>query len=124
MLADAHHQKAGAVVLFSGEARNHNDGKSVQMLEYEANIELAESVMSEIINSAREKFGLHYAHCVHRIGKVDISESAVCVVTSASHRKEAYDGNKYIIDRVKAEAPIWKKEYFTDGNTAWGENKL
>ena len=118
-LAQAHHEKAGAVVLFSGEVRNHSKGKEVLYLEYECHKEIAEKLINEILDDAINKWSLHFALCVHRVGKIDITESAVVVITASSHREEAYTANRYIIDRVKKEAPIWKKEFFADGSKTW-----
>jgi molybdopterin synthase catalytic subunit len=122
LLSSMHDPKAGAVVLFSGEVRNHSHSKEVEALYYEAYVPMAEKVIGEIITEARLKFKLHGAICVHRIGKVEVCESAVVVITTSSHREEAYKANRYIIDRVKHEAPIWKKEIFSDGSTEWGHN--
>lgn len=122
LLSAMHNPKAGAVVLFSGEVRNHSHSKEVEALYYEAYVPLAEKMIAEIIKDAHLKFKLHGAVCVHRIGKVEICESAVVVITTSSHRKEAYGANRYIIDRVKHEAPIWKKEIFSDGTEEWGHN--
>ena len=119
MLDSAHDPQAGAIVLFSGEVRNHHEGKSVEYLEYEAHGEMAEVQIEKIIQDALGKWDLHSAKCIHRLGKISISESAVCVVTTSSHRKEAYEANRWIIDQVKHNVPIWKKEFFTDGTTAW-----
>lgn len=115
----AHHAKAGAIVLFSGEVRNHHEGESVDFLEYEAHEEMADRSIQEILQDTNLKWPLHFAFAQHRIGKVDIMESAVVVVTSASHRGEAYEANQYIIGRIKSETPIWKKEYFTTGDAKW-----
>jgi len=119
MLQMAHHPRAGAVVLFSGEARNHHEGQAVESLEYEAHKELAEESIRQIMEDAKRKWPLHIALAQHRIGKVAISETAVVVITSASHRKEAYEANQYIIDRIKSETPIWKKEFFASGENVW-----
>jgi molybdopterin synthase catalytic subunit len=119
VLALAHHAKAGAIVLFSGEARNHHEGQAVDLLEYEAHVEMAEALIATILEEAKQKWGLHFAFAQHRIGKVGISESAVVVVTSASHRQEAYEANRHIIDRIKAEVPIWKKEHLSNGKAEW-----
>ncbi|HWZ22780.1 MAG TPA: molybdenum cofactor biosynthesis protein MoaE [Cytophagaceae bacterium] len=120
MIKLAHHPKAGGIVLFSGEVRNHNSEKEVSHLEYEAFIPLAEKMIHEIIEAAKIKWKLHFACCIHRIGKLEICESAVVVITSHSHRSESYEANKYIIDRVKHEVPIWKNEFYTDGSSHWG----
>ena len=119
LLRESHDPRAGAVVLFSGEARNHNHGKEVASLEFEVYEAMAEKKIAEIVSDARERWNLHYAHCVHKVGPVEISESCVVVLTSSSHRDEAYAANRYIIDRVKDEAPIWKKERFIDGGHEW-----
>lgn len=122
LIALAHHPKAGGIVLFSGEIRNHNVGKEVAYLEYEAYIPMAEKMIREIVETAKQKWDLHFALCVHRIGRMEICESAVVVITSHSHRGESYEANKYIIDRVKHEVPIWKNEFYTDGSSQWGGN--
>jgi len=122
LLKDAHHPGAGAVVLFSGEVRDHNSGREVAYLEYEAYAPLASKMIAEILQEAAGKWKLHIALAQHRVGKVAIGESAVIVITASAHRSEAYAANRYIIDRIKHEAPIWKCEHFTDGTHEWGNN--
>jgi molybdopterin synthase catalytic subunit len=117
-----HDPKAGAVVLFSGEVRNHSHGKDVSYLEYEAYEPLAIKVIRKILDEAKNNWELHKLVCIHRIGKVTVGECAVLVITCSSHRENAYAANRYIIDRVKHEAPIWKKEFFEDGTHEWGHN--
>lgn len=116
------HPKSGAVVLFSGEVRNNNKGREVTHLEYEAYEPMANKMIAQILDEAKIRFNLNQAVCVHRLGKVEISGCAVVVITGSGHRKEAYDANRYIIDRVKNEVPIWKHEFFTDGTSEWGQN--
>lgn len=116
------HPNSGAVVLFSGEVRDNNKGKKVTHLEYEAYEPMANKMIDEILEVAKNRFQLNNAVCVHRLGKVEISGCAVVVITGAGHRREAYDANRYIIDRVKNEVPIWKHEYFADGTSEWGQN--
>jgi MoaE-MoaD fusion protein len=96
--------RAGAVVTFSGVTR------TVEQLEYEAYAEMAEERMAAIAAEAVERHGLCAAAVEHRIGEVALSEPSVIVAASAPHRGEAFAGAREIIDRVKAEAPIWKKE--------------
>jgi len=95
---------AGAVVTFSGVTRE------VDRLEYEAYAEMAEEGMTRIAAEAVERHGLCAAAVEHRVGDVELSEPSVIVAVSAPHRGEAFAGAREIIDRVKAEAPIWKKE--------------
>ncbi len=113
--------QAGALAVFSGEARNHHNGREVSYLEYEAHEILAASTIESILKEADEIFSLHIARCVHRTGRLYPGDSAVIVITAASHREAAYDANRYIIDRVKSEAPIWKNEFFPDGTNEWGK---
>lgn len=122
MLQAAHHPEAGGVVLFSGEARNNHKGRAVKYLEYEAYVPLASAMIAEIVDAARQRWGLQHAAAVHRVGKLEISESAVVVVTSHAHRKQAYEANQFIIDAIKRDVPIWKCEHFEDGTREWGAN--
>ena len=96
--------RAGAVVTFQGVTRE------VERLEYEAYAEMAEEKMATIVSEAVERHGLCAAAAEHRLGDVPLSEPSVAVAVSAPHRGEAFAGAREIIDRLKAEAPIWKKE--------------
>ena len=96
--------RAGAVVTFSGVTRE------VDHLDYEAYAEMASRRIDEIVADAIERHGLCAAAADHRIGRVPRSEASVVVAASAPHRGEAFAGAREIIDRIKAEAPIWKKE--------------
>jgi molybdopterin synthase catalytic subunit len=96
--------RAGAVVTFSGVTRE------VERLEYEAYAEMAEQRMAAIVAEAVARHGLCAAAVEHRVGDVPLSEPSVIVAASAPHRGEAFAGAREIIDRVKAETPIWKKE--------------
>src|SRR5687768_15326695 len=122
LLSQAHHPKAGAVVLFSGEVRDGNSGKQVTHLEYEAHVSMASKMIASILSEAKSRWSLNTAIAQHRIGKVEVGESAVVVITSSAHRKEAYMANHFIIDKIKHEVPIWKCEYFIDGTREWGGN--
>jgi molybdopterin converting factor subunit 1 len=104
---------AGAVVTFHGVTRE------VELLEYEAYSEMAERQIAEIVSEALERHGLCAAAAEHRTGTVTRSESSVVVVVSAPHRGEAFAGAREIIDRIKAQVPIWKKESgeWVAGNT-------
>lgn len=118
------HPQIGARVLFSGEIRGSNHGHEVVRLEYTAHMALAQKHMQQVLKDAAQQFPLIGAQCIHRLGMLEVSESAVVVLTCGRHRGETYAANRYIIDRVKAETPIWKKEFFADGTSAWGENCL
>ena len=122
ILQHAHHPSAGAIVLFSGETRNLSHGKTVDHLLYEAHPSMAPKLIAEILEAANRKWDLSIAIAQHRIGKVSVMECAVVVITASAHRSEAYAANRYIIDRIKHEAPIWKCEFFADGTSEWGGN--
>jgi molybdopterin synthase catalytic subunit len=106
--------RAGAVVTFSGVTRE------VERLEYEAYAEMAEERIAAIAAEAADRHGLCAAAVEHRVGSVPLSEPSVIVAASAPHRGEAFAGAREIIDRVKAEAPIWKKE-IEGGDGRWVE---
>ena len=108
--------RAGAVVTFQGVTRE------VERLEYEAYAEMAAEKLAEIAAQAIERHGLCAAAVEHRVGEVPLSEPSVAVAASAPHRGEAFAGAREIIDRVKAEAPIWKKEVEA-GEGRWVEGK-
>ena len=122
LLAGAHHPGAGAVVLFSGEVRDNNRGRAVSYLEYEAYAPLAEKMIRDILDEAKSRWSLQIALAQHRTGVVAVGDTAVVVITASAHRGEAYAANKYIIDKIKHETPIWKCEHFADGSKEWGDN--
>ncbi len=105
----------GSVVIFTGIVRGKNRGKEVIRLEYEVYKEMAEDEIMRICEEAKEKFGLKDAVVIHRIGILYPGEVAVVVAVSSGHRKEGFEGCKYIIDEIKKRVPIWKKEVFVDG---------
>lgn len=122
MMAAARDERAGAMVVFTGMVRSGSQGKEVSGLFYEAYTEMAVVQLQRILLEAIEKYSLTGAWCRHRIGKLGLGETAVVVITTSAHRKDAYDSNQYIIDRVKFELPIWKKENFNDGSSEWRHN--
>ncbi len=101
--------RAGAVVTFEGVTRD------VEALDYEAYMEMAREKLRAIGAEEAEKHGLHAVALVHRVGRVPLSDPSVIVAASAAHRGEAFTGARALIDRVKAEAPIWKVELTPDG---------
>jgi molybdopterin synthase catalytic subunit len=96
--------RAGAIVTFEGVTRE------VEQLEYEAYAEMAQGQIAEIVAAAVERHGLCAAAAEHRVGVVPLSEPSVAIAVSAPHRAEAFAAGREIIDSIKAQAPIWKKE--------------
>lgn len=110
---------AGACATFEGWVRNINEGEAVEALEYETHAAIAESEGQAVIVEALEKFDIVAAECVHRIGRLAIGDCAVWVGVSAGHRGAAFDACRYIIDEIKHRLPIWKKEHYRKGASAW-----
>jgi len=119
MAADLHDPTAGAVVTFDGRVRNHNDGHQVERLEYQAYPALAIKVGQRILEEEVEKHGIVRAIAVHRTGPLEIGESAVWVGVASAHRGAAFDAARSIMERLKYELPVWKKETYADGNSEW-----
>ena len=109
----------GGYCAFEGWVRNHNDGHDVVRLEYEAFVPICESEGTVIIDEARRQFDIVAARCVHRTGMLAIGDCAVWVGVSARHRDAAFAACRYIIDEVKVRLPIWKKEYYANGDSGW-----
>lgn len=109
----------GGYCCFEGIIRNHNHGKEVSFLSYEAYEELALSELKRIAANALETFDLSFARAHHRIGRLEIGDVAVIIQVQAKHRDEAFRGCRYIIDELKKTVPIWKKEHYQDGQHSW-----
>jgi len=112
-------ESCGALVMFEGRVRDHHDGRQVQRLEYEAYEALGVAEGARILSEAVRRFGVTHARCVHRLGVLALGEVAVWVGVSAPHRAEAFAACRYIIDEVKDRVPIWKKEWYADGDSGW-----
>lgn len=108
---------AGAIVTFQGTTRE------VERLDYESYTEMAEMRIHQILTECLERHGLQAIAAQHRVGSVPLGEASVIVAASSAHRDEAFAGAREAIDRIKAEAPIWKREVH-DGNSRWVEGVL
>jgi adenylyltransferase/sulfurtransferase len=113
------HSGAGGFCSFEGWVRNNNEGREVSGLAYEAYAELAISEGERVVGEAVARYGVLAAHCVHRVGDLRIGDLAVWIGVSAAHRDEAFRACRYIIDEIKHRLPIWKKEHYVEGDTAW-----
>lgn len=105
----------GAVVTFLGTTRNQTADRKVQYLEYESYKPMAERKLAEIADDIREKWDLSDVAISHRLGRLEIEDISLVVAIASPHRKDAFDACQYSIDRIKSVVPIWKKEYFEDG---------
>jgi len=113
------HPHAGGIVTFEGRVRAINDDREVSSLEYEAYPELAMHEGHAIISEALEQFDILEARAIHRTGHLAIGDIAVWIMSAAVHRKEAFEATEYVINAIKARVPIWKKEYYSDGEAIW-----
>jgi len=114
--------ESGAVVIFDGVARDNTKGRRTLYLEYEGYTEMALKTMAQIIREVHEQWAINRVGIVHRLGRIDITESSVVIVVTSAHRRVAFEACRYAIDRLKKIVPIWKKEYFEDGEV-WVENE-
>jgi len=110
---------AGGYVSFEGWVRDHNEGREVTRLEYEAFQSLALKEGELILAEALRQFPVKHALCIHRVGSLDLTDMAVWVGVSAEHRGEAFAACRFIIDEVKHRVPIWKKEHYRSGDSGW-----
>ena len=115
------HDQAGAVLIFCGDVRNHSEKQRVSFLEYEAHESKAKKQIINVINSAKQKWELHKVEVIHRLGKLAVKDCSIAIAVSTSHRSDAYESSKYIIDTIKHSVPIWKKEHFSNGASKWSK---
>jgi molybdopterin synthase catalytic subunit len=114
-LADA---ASGGLTLFVGNVRNHDGGKDVTGLEYSAH-PTALDRLRDVCDEVAREYDVRALAAVHRIGTLAIGDAAVVVATASSHRGEAFDASRALIDRLKQTVPIWKHQVFADGTDEW-----
>jgi molybdopterin synthase catalytic subunit len=112
----------GAVVAFEGVVRNNTKGRPTRFLDYECYEAMAIGVMAELGRSIASSYAIGRIALVHRLGRMDIGETSVAVIVTAPHRKPAFEAALEGINRLKKTVPIWKKEYFADGEV-WVEGE-
>jgi len=113
----------GALCLFAGIVRDHNAGREVRHLEYEAYEEMALPLMRQIANSVIERWPVTYVRIVHRLGRMEIGDVSVAIAITSAHRVEAFEACRYAIDTLKRKVPIWKKEFYADG-AVWVDGSM
>ena len=105
----------GAIVIFEGIVRDNARGKSVRFLEYEAYEPMALKKLEEVGAMVKSRFDIRDIAIVHRLGHMDVGECSTLIVVASAHRVEAFDACRFAIDMIKQIVPIWKKEFYTDG---------
>ena len=109
----------GSTVTFQGIVRNTESSRELSHLFYDADEKLATVEINKILEEAKEKYGLIDAIAIHRIGIIKPGETSLFVAVNSTHRKEGFDGCKFIVDAIKERLPIWKKDHFVDGSELW-----
>ncbi|MBI2932872.1 MAG: molybdenum cofactor biosynthesis protein MoaE [Planctomycetes bacterium] len=110
-------EDCGAICAFIGTVRNVNEGKAVRCLSYSAFEEMAARECEKIVIEARRRWDLGALYVAHRTGIVDPAEPSVVIAVSASHRAEAFAACRFVIERLKRTAPIWKEEFYARGKS-------
>jgi molybdopterin synthase catalytic subunit len=109
----------GAGLLFVGVVRDHNDGRSVGGVRYDAYEEMAVAVLREIAAEAAQVVGTDRVAVVHRVGELAVGDISVAIAVSSPHRAQAYEGSRFVIEEIKKRLPVWKKERYSDGVEEW-----
>lgn len=113
--------EAGGIDVFLGTTRSERsaEGRELIALDYEAYQEMAIKQLNELSTIARAKFPIVKLALLHRVGRVAIAEPSVVIAVSCPHRGQAFDACRFLIDELKAQVTIWKKEVWADGSTSW-----
>jgi len=109
----------GAAVVFLGTVRDHNEGRVVRAVHYEAYREMAERVLREIVQEAAQRVPSAQVAAVHRLGELNIGDVSVAIAVATPHRAEALEACRYVIEEVKQRLPVWKQERYASGQSNW-----
>ncbi len=115
ILASIADPACGAQCLFIGTTRNNAEGKEVIRLEYDAYEPMALEMITSIAGEAARRWKVHKIAITHRIGPVEIGEASIVIAVASPHRGEAFEACRFCIDTIKRDVPIWKKEFYADG---------
>ena len=114
----------GAVLLFAGVVRDHHEGRAVEALAYEAYEAMAVEKIEAICADVGTRFEVGELAVAHRVGDLAIGDVSVAIAVAAPHRDAAYKASREIIERLKTEVPIWKRERYSDGGEVWRDGAL
>lgn len=109
----------GAAVVFLGTVRDHNEGRPVQGIYYDAYREMAQQVLHEIVTEAAARVAGAHVAAVHRLGELQVGDVSIAIAVATPHRAEAFDACRHVIEEVKRRLTVWKQERFTSGDSAW-----
>lgn len=117
-IADPAH---GGQTSFVGVVRDMNLGKAVKGVSYDCFVPLTCNTFRSLVLKAREKWGAMKVYCWHYKGRLDVKGISIIIAVSTPHRDEAFQACRFLIEEIKHHAPIWKKEHYLDGDSAWTE---
>jgi len=109
----------GGSAFFIGRVRNQHEGRNVLRLYYECFKPMAEKQIQKLVLQVRAEFGVQDLRVIHRVGVLEIGEIAVFIAAHGAHRNECFLACRALIDRIKSEVPLWKKEFYEDGSSDW-----
>lgn len=109
----------GAVSMFVGTVRDTNEDRAVSSIDYSAYVPMAEAELDRIIVEAIEKFGVGAVVVEHRIGQLGLGDVSVAIAVAHRHRAPALEATSFLIERIKSQVPIWKREHYSDGAVGW-----
>jgi molybdopterin synthase catalytic subunit len=115
VVADLQKPEDGALVVFDGVVRNHSKNKPVRFLEYDAYESMAAKKLEEVGSTARSRYEIRDISIVHRLGHIEVGECSVVIAVASAHRGPAFEACRFAIDTIKEIVPIWKKEFYEDG---------
>jgi molybdopterin synthase catalytic subunit len=110
---------AGAVLLFLGTTREYTRGRRTESLDYECYAVMAEKKLRELAQEAHRRWPILKTCIVHRLGHLEIGQASIAIAVSSPHRQDAFAAGQWLIDTIKQEVPIWKKENWADGTAEW-----
>lgn len=119
MMADSEDDASGALAVFVGTVRNHNDGRRVKAMTYEAHPTLANKALAAVEATACKRYDIRSCTIVHRTGTLQLGDASVAIVVRSGHRGPAFDALRFAIDELKVKAPIWKLEHYDDGSETY-----
>ncbi len=119
MIAHASRPDCGALTVFLGTTRDHHEGRRVTRLEYEGYESMALAALNRLEQDACARHAIASCAIVHRIGEVPLTEASVAVVVASAHRAAAFDACRWAIDELKRSVPIWKREFYAEGDAEW-----
>ena len=109
----------GALASFVGIVRDHDHGRRVKKLHYECYLSMADKVIGFLVEEIKIRWAISDIRILHRVGTLEIGETAVAIAVSSAHREEAFAACRFAIEEIKKKVPVWKKEVFEDGLSEW-----